>query len=77
MANYGTFYYGDGTVYGSVSVVASVGVGSLANTTPAISVAWDYLFINKPKNITNWSSKSKNSTTWIKRPKVLTNWEEI
>ena len=44
---------------------------------PAVGATWDYLFINKPKNTTDWSSKSKNSTTWIKRPKVLTNWEEI
>lgn len=61
----------------SFSVSKDLTAIAFSIVNPVVSVDWDYLFINKPKNITNWSSKSKNSTTWIKRPKVLTNWEEI
>ena len=61
----------------SFSVSKDLTAIAFSIVNPAVDVDWDYLFINKPKNITNWSSKSKNSTTWIKRPKVLTNWEEI
>ena len=49
----------------------------LSFSNPAVSVDWDYLFINKSKNTTNWSEKSENSTTWTNQSKTSTDWKEL
>lgn len=46
-------------------------------TNLSVNVAWDYLYISKSKNTTNWSEKSENSTTWTNQSKTSTDWKEL